>query len=101
MEQVRHQKLDTYGEEAGEGLDLINTGTEQVNDARNAALEYMARNNVTSYIAAGVRFTYTPGAAKVSVKRVKDRGDNKAADVVDAGEDEGSTLGGFSSAEEQ
>ncbi len=91
MEQVRHAKLDGYGEDAGEGLDKINEGTEQVNDARTAALAYMRQNGVTQYVAAGVRFVYSPGVEKVSVKRVKPKGEN-TAEPSDAGggEDVGS-----------
>ncbi len=79
LEQGRHQKLDTYGETAGEGLDMINAGREQVNDSRNAAQDYMEKHGVTSYVAAGVRFTYTPGVGSVTVKRVKEKGDNKVS----------------------
>lgn len=78
MEQVRHATLDRYAEDAGEGLDQINEGTASVNDAKSAALRYMRDHSVTAYVAAGVRFTYSPGVEKVGCKRVKEKGDNKA-----------------------
>lgn len=87
MEQTRHSKLDGFGEAAGEGLDKINEGTEEVNEARAGALTYMSKHDVETYVAAGVRFVYTKGVEKVSVKRVKPAGDNAATDA-DAGGEE-------------
>lgn len=87
MEQVRHAKLDRYAEDAGEGLDQINTGTAAVNDAKAAAGKYMREHNVAAYSAAGVRFTYSSGVEKVGCKRVKEKGNN-VAEPPDGGADD-------------
>lgn len=73
MQKMRDTQLDGYCEDAGEGLDQIASGTAAVLDARQAAMRRLISRGLSSYVHAGVRFTYSPGIDKVSVKRVKEK----------------------------
>ncbi len=73
MEQVRDKVLDGYCEDAGEGLEQIEQGTASVTDAKSAALRRLREKGMSSYLHGGVRFTYTPGVDKVTVKRIKEK----------------------------
>lgn len=69
MEQVRHVVLDRYCETVGDAKEEIKAQTENVDADIQSALDYMVKNNVTSYHHHGIEFVLRPGSYKLSVRK--------------------------------
>lgn len=75
-EKVRDQKLDTYCEDIGEGLALVNRGAKLVNDSKILARDRMRDKKLLNYHNAGVTIRFKEGVDRVSVKLTKETQDS-------------------------